>query len=353
MNKFKLFRKFTEWEYWPIYMFYIPNLPYALYLAIKARNLTFYSVTNPSIRSSGNGTESKYKTLELIPEAYKPKSIFVSLTRDFDTIIMELHKSGIDYPIIAKPDVGFRGMLVEKIYSDFNLKKYLEAYPVNLILQEFIDLPNECGIFYHRLPNAKKGAISSLTLKSFLSVQGDGFSSLSELISYDNRAKHYTKLLEKDHKEKWNSILNKDEIILLSDIGNHCRGTQFINGNHLIDEELENTFDKLNVKIDGWFYGRVDVKYNTIEELKKGKNFIILEINGIISEPTHILDPTRITYLEALKSIRQHWRIVYDISEVNYKIGIPSKDFMSFWKEIKELLLYVKRIKRLSKINNN
>ena len=61
-RKIKLFK---NWEYWPSYMFYIPILPYAFYLGLKARSTTFMSAVNPGIQNSGNGTESKYKTLEL------------------------------------------------------------------------------------------------------------------------------------------------------------------------------------------------------------------------------------------------------------------------------------------------
>jgi hypothetical protein len=288
--------------------------------------------------------------LELIPEIYKPKSVFIPKKRDFENIIKDLNKQAIDYPLIIKPDIGFRGMLVQKIHSDNELKRYLEAYPINLIIQEFITLPNECGIFYHRLPNNKKGTISSLTVKSFLSVQGDGFSTLSELISYDNRAQHYSTLLKKDHKDSWDSIIDKNKTILLSDIGNHCKGTQFINGNHLIDKELENTLDKLNAEIDGWYYGRLDIKYNTIEELRKGKSLKILEINGIIAEPTHIYDPYHNSYFQALSGIREHWRFLYAIAMQNIQNGIPTKSFTKFWSEIRWLSSYIKKVERLSKM---
>lgn len=352
MFKLKFFKKFTEWEYWPSYMFYIPNLPYAFYLALKSRNFTFYSAVNPSIKSSGNGTESKFDTLKLVPSSYKPKSIFVSVDRNFEAVIRALHKHGIDYPIIAKPDVGFRGLLVEKIYSDELLKKYLDSYPVPIIIQEFIDLPNECGIFYSRLPNHKKGKITSLTMKSFLSVTGDGVSNLSKLIAYDKRAQHFTAMLRIAHQAKWYSTLKKGETYLLSDIGNHCKGTQFINGNHLIDDKLTEALDTFNKKIKGWYYGRLDVKYNTLEELKEGKNFIVLEINGIISEPTHIYDPYNATYFQALRSIRAHWDIVYNIAKINMEQDNAPKKFKIFWDEIRWLNNYVKKVKKLTKMQS-
>ncbi len=349
MRNTKWFKRFTEWEFWPSYMFYVPNLPYALYLAMKAADFTFYAAVNPKIKNSGNGTESKFETLKLIPEALKPKSVFMQQYPGFNKLIESLHKAGIDYPVIVKPDVGFRGMLVKKIDSDSQLQSYLESYPIPVIIQEFIDLPNECGVFYYRIPGEEKGKITSLTIKSFLMVQGDGVSTLSELVLYDSRAKHYKHLFKKLHKSRWNTIIDKGDFIKLTDIGNHNKGTQFLNGNHLIDESLVSVFDQLAKQIDGWYYGRMDVKYNTIDELKTGKNFIVLEINGTISEPTHIYDPYHTTYFEALKAIRAHWKIMYQIAKENKKRGVKSVRFLDYWSDVKELIQYIKKIKKLSK----
>ncbi len=352
MPKNSFLKRFTQWEYWPAYMFYIPNIPYVVYLAVKARNFTFYSAVNPAIKSSGNGTESKFETLELIPKNYIPNSIFVSENRDFEIIIKKLHTKGIDFPIIAKPDVGFRGMLVEKIYSDKELATYLNNYPIPIILQEYIDLPNECGVFYYRIPGQESGAINSLTFKSFLSVVGNGFSTLAELISFDKRAQHYNKQLQKKHAVKWNQIPRKGEKIILSYIGNHSKGTQFLNANHLIDKDLIHTFDKIKDQIEGWNYGRLDIKYNTWEELKQGKNFVIIEINGAISEPTHIYDSYQTTYFNALKVFRQHWKFLYIIAVKNIENGVSSKNFLEFWSEVKWLLGYIKKVKKLTKVQS-
>ena len=349
MLKNNFLKKFTQWEYWPAYMFYIPNVPYAIYLALKVKNITFFSVINPAIKSSGNGTESKFKTLQLIPKPYRPNSIFIPENRDFETVIKELHKKGLDFPIIVKPDIGFRGMLVEKIHSKKELLTYLNNYPIALILQEFVDLPNECGVFYHRIPGKKTGAINSLTFKSFLNVTGDGFSTLAALVSFDKRAQHYTRQLQKKHVEQWCKIPIKGEKIVLSYIGNHTRGTQFLNANHLIDKELVAVFDKIKDQIEGWNYGRLDVKYNTWEELKRGKHLKILEINGAVSEPTHIYDPYKNTYFEALQAIRLHWRFIYEIAKVNLAKGLQSKDSLEFWNEIKNLRSYIKKVKKLTK----
>jgi len=352
MAKLSFFKKLIQWEYWPSFMFYIPNLPYAFYLAFKMRNFTFYSAVNTGIKNSGNGTESKYRTLDLIPSHLKPKSLFVSQKRTFDKVLSEVEELGISYPLIVKPDIGFRGMLVKKISSPIKLKEYLNSYPLDIIIQEFIDLPKECGIFYYRLPNQENGTISSFTIKSFLTVKGDGVATLSQLVTQDERANHYKDQLQIEHLKNWNKIPDKGADILLSAIGNHSKGTQFINGNHLIDKELNNVLDGLSKKLKGWNYGRIDIKYKTLEDLKKGKNFIILEINGTISEPTHMYDPSKTTYLKALKTMRAHWKIIYQIAKENMDNGVKPSNFIPYWMEVKDLLMYINRVSKLSKLQS-
>lgn len=343
--------KIFHWEYWNSWFFYIPNIPYAFYLIFKAKNLVFFSAANPGIKSSGNGSESKFETLQLIPEELKPKSILHKRGENFEKTIKNILEKNILFPVIAKPDVGFRGLLVKKIETEIDLKKYIQNFDVDFIIQEFIDYKNECGIFYSRNPKEKNGLISSITLKKFLSVIGDGTSTIQELVKLDKRANLYKELIFESHQENLNLILEKNKEIQLSVIGNHCKGTQFINGNHLITHKLTAAFDELNGKIPGWFYGRIDIKYDTFSALENGKNFKILEINGIISEPTHIYDAQSSTYFEALKSIRTHWKILFEISMANHKIyKIPYKNSLLYWKEIKELKLYSKKIALLNQI---
>lgn len=341
--------KILKWEYWPSSMFYIPNLPYAFYLALKAKHSAFFSAANPAIKSSGNGTESKYNTIQLIPEKYRPKSILVKPTKEFKQILSQLKSSQITFPLIAKPDIGFRGLLVKKINSSKELERYLQKYPINIIIQEFLEYENECGIFYHRNPKEEKGYISSLTLKRFLSVTGNGESTLKELILANKRTKLYIDVFSEIHQEKLDTILQKNEVLTLTAIGNHSKGTQFIDGSHLITQKLTQTFDKLSKTINGWYYGRIDIKYNTFSALENDTDFKILEINGIISEPTHIYDSKKSTYLKALKAIRTHWKLLFEIATTNHKqFNIPYKSGKKFMYEISELKNYTKRIRKLS-----
>ena len=340
------FQKILNWEHWPSSMFYVPNIPYALYHAIKAKHLAFFTATNPAIENSGIGTESKYKTIMLVPEQYRPKTIFITPEIDFKEVVLQLSKTDINYPLIAKPDIGFRGLLVCKINSENELKKYLHQHKINIIIQEFLAHENECGIFYYRHPKEKTGTISSLTLKRFVTVTGNGKNNLKELILSDERAKLYYKLFANIHKEELYKVPKKGKQVKLTAIGNHSKGTEFINGNHLINQQLHKTFDKLSHEIKGWYYGRIDLKYNSFDDLVNGKDFKILEINGIMAEPTHIYDQKNMTYLKALKEIRKHWKQIYEISIENHKtLNTPYKNPFTLIKDVITLKKYTKKIK--------
>ncbi|MEE9350573.1 MAG: hypothetical protein V3U80_11035 [Flavobacteriaceae bacterium] len=349
------FIKLTQWEHWATPFFYVPVLPYAFLQALKMRSLTFFLQVNPSIKNSGDGTESKYDTMCLIPEEFRPKSVLIKMNTHFKDVEHAIKSVNITYPLIAKPDKGFRGLLVKKIDTPTALKLYLKKNnSVAIILQEYVDYPNECGVFYHRLPNESKGVISSITLKKFLSVVGDGKATLKDLIRADKRAFLYFDLLQNIHQEKMNSIPVKDKKITLTVIGNHSKGTQFLNGNHLINGELRDTFDALNKKIDGWFYGRLDIKYHTFKELQEGQNFKILEINGILAEPTHIYDASakEASYFKALLAIKNNWKVLTQIAKQNKENHQkPDKKALKYIKEMKGLRAYAKKIIKLNALN--
>ena len=344
------FKKNTNWEYWPSYMFYVPVVPYALYLAIKSRSFGFFSAVNPAIEGSGNGLESKFKTVQLIPEKYKPETIYIKIGEKIESVLPKLVTHKINFPLIIKPDIGFRGLLVKKINSESELSEYIIKYnSINLIIQELIELKNECGIFYYRIPGEKTGKITSITLKKYLMVIGDGTSSISELILKDERAKIYVSLISELNKDRLQTIPKKNEEIVLNIIGNHSKGTQFINGNKLINKELINFFDTLNTSIKGWYYGRVDIKYTNFEDLKKGENLKIIEINGIISEPTHMYDASKGTYFGALKAIKNHWKIIYLIGVKNKKMNRVGFTNLSYLINI--YFSYKKYLKKVSDLS--
>lgn len=312
----------------------------------------YYLNTNPGILYSGNGTESKYETLLKVPEAFRPKSLHFKKGDSFKLLIQQLEERKIDFPLIAKPDIGFRGYLVKKIDNKQKLKTYIDNFDENIIIQELIPYQKELGIFYHRLPDEKSGKVTSVTIKKFLVLKGNGKDTLTELIQKDKRAFLYIDLFKIIHKKDLEKIIPNDEKITLSIIGNHSKGTEFLNGEHLISKDLVEMINKIAIEIDGWYYGRIDLKYKSLEDLLKGKNFKILEVNGIISEPTHIYDAShkKASYRNAVISIKKHWEILDKIAKKNIKISnIETPKMIPYLKNMLWLRTYSKKLRRLNK----
>lgn len=351
MKRNSFFIKLTKWEHWPAFVYYLPLMPFFIMRAIKARQLIHFIIANPGLLYSGIGSESKYQTLGLLPNALIPNSFLVSKSENIKSLPSKLEALHFKYPLIVKPNLGYRGYLVKKINTEEELLKYLDIVKFDVIVQEFIPYKKELGIFYHRFPGETKGKITSVTIKKFIESTGDGKSSLSDLIQNDERALLYHELFAKIHKDKMDFVYPKGEKVILSVIGNHSKGTQFINGNHLIDAELETFINSICCNIEGWHYGRLDIKYENLEKLLKGESFKVLEINGIISEPTHIYDASYkgASFYQALKSINYHWGIMGEIGKkVHEQQGIPYPKVFPLIKNLIMLRSYNKKLKELN-----
>ncbi|MBS1631389.1 MAG: hypothetical protein JST10_02335, partial [Bacteroidetes bacterium] len=231
-------------------------------------------------------------------------------------------EAGFSYPFIVKPDVGMKGILFRKIENEDQLRKYHERIPVEYIVQELIEMPVEVSVFYFRHPANDKGVVSGFIQKELLEVFGDGQSTLWELILKHPRAKFRLEEMKHRHEQRLDRIFPKDQHFYLSYAGNHNRGARFINLRDQIDEPLLKVFDELSHYTGKFYYGRYDIKCQSIEDLKQGKNYSILEFNGSGAEPNHIYD-AGLSIWQAYREILKHWKALYEISKYNHKNGTP------------------------------
>ena len=131
------------------------------------------------------------------------------------------------------------------------------------------------------------------------------------------------------------------EILLLEPIGNHSRGTMFLNGNEHISEALCHHFDEIARNFTGIYYGRFDLKCHSISELEKGERYKVLEFNGVASEPAHIYDPSYPTW-KAYRDIFRHWKIIYQISRVQLTKGVKPMTIREAARSLREYIRYMK-----------
>jgi hypothetical protein len=308
--------KILKYEYWPLWLFYLPLIPAVIWFIIKHRSFSFYIYANPGIENGGFAGESKKRILDSIDPRYKPITNIFSPYDDAETIKDYLNTSGINFPVIAKPDIGEQGKGVEKIISLEQLEKYVVSSKENFIIQEYVNAPFEFGVFYIKHPGHLRGRVTSLTAKRFLSVTGNGVSTIEELMQLNDRARLQIVRLKKKGDVNLQRIPKYNEYVLLEPIGNHCLGTEFIDANHLINDRLNFVFDAIASSIPGFHYGRFDLRVPSVQDLQSGQNIKILELNGAGSIPGHIFDPSY-KLLNAYIDVIQHWKAASEIAFLN------------------------------------
>ena len=217
-------------------------------------------------------------------------------------------------------------------------KEDLEHYPgwsrYDFIIQEYVDHPVELAVMYHRFPG-QKGKVTSVCLKAFLSVVGNGASSIKELMKADVRSDLQIKRLEAVKPALLNRIPQSGEIVQLEPIGNHCLGTEFINANDWIDDSLNEVFDAIGQQMKGIYFGRFDIRCKSLDDLRQGRYLSILEFNGASAEAAHVYD-RRIPVSRKYRDIKEHWQIAFEIARVQKKKGVPSMNTRTFFRLLKK-----------------
>lgn len=321
------FVKLLHWEYWPTYLVYAPVAFIYAYFALRARKLFFFSAVNPVIETGGVFGESKINILNRIPQAYLPTTIFIAKeNKNLKYILGAIEKANINFPFIAKPDVGERGFLVEIIKNKPALLAYLKTINADFIIQDLVDTPLELSVLYYRMPDAQKGKITSVCIKRKLFVIGDGQSTVEELMLKKPRARLQLARFQKQYPERLIQMPKVGEEVELEPIGNHSRGTTFVNANQHIDKQLEAVFDKIGFQMENIYYGRFDFKCQSFEHLKRGETIKILEFNGVAGEPAHIYDPEYPLW-KSYRDLYQHFKIIFKIGQAQSKKGVPSMTF--------------------------
>jgi hypothetical protein len=316
---------------------------------VRSGSIWFFTPSNPKLTFGGMEGEPKKEMHDLLPAHLRPAFFNVFPYEDFSFVLKRLSASGIKYPLIAKPEVGGQGILFRKINSEEVLKNYHDHVSVEYFLQEFINYPIEVSLFYYRFPGESKGVITGFLLKIPMQVTGDGLHTLEELILRNSKSGKRMKELRARHGHNFNMIIPDGEKYMLSYAANHNRGALFIDMKEEIDENLCSLLDGISHLVNDFFYGRYDIMCNSIEDLKQGKNFVILEYNGCGAEPNHFYD-TGYTLINAWKEILKHWKVLYLISRKNYKAGIPYWPAMKGFRFRKETRNHYKKMKTADKI---
>jgi hypothetical protein len=343
--KWKSFwEKISNWELWPFKLRYFLISPVWIWYCIRSGSPWFFSSSNPTLTFGGFEGEDKREMYDLLPTAFYPKTIYISPKDSIGDIKILVRQHGFEYPFVAKPDIGMKGLLFRKIDNEQQLVTYHQLNVVDYLIQDLVEYPLEVSVFYYRLPNDQKGVISGFIQKELMDVFGDGKSTLWELIMQHPKARHRPEEMRIKHEHNLETVIPHGERYILTYAANLNRGAKFTNLHHLIDDDLLKIFDELSHKAQ-FYYGRYDIKCESVEDLKQGKNFTILEFNGSGAEPNHVYN-AGFSLFDAYAVFLHHWKVLYNISRYNKQHGIPYWPLMKGMRFLKEAKRHLKVLEK-------
>lgn len=311
----------------PKWLIVVPLLLQWLWLSLRYRGLALPSCANPAITAGGLVGEGKTEYFDGMGALARAAtagngSFIVTGASDTDAAERCMQQAGIDFPIIAKPDIGWCGFGVQRIDDAAALARYLAAYPLGerVVLQAYVADEGEAGIFYVRHPGRDRGTVTGIALRHFPQVTGDGLSSIAALIARDPRLQRLGRdgLHRYDHDPA--RIPAAGERLRLSTIGSTRVGGLYRNGEALITPALIAAVDAIARDMPEFHFGRFDVRYASEDALRRGEGFTIIEVNGAGSEAIEAWDP-ELRPQAAFARIFAKQALLFEISAANRRRG--------------------------------
>ena len=256
--------------------------------------------------------EKKSDIYKFLPQEYYPQTFLVTRLSEIEDIIQS---NKLSLPVILKPNIGYKGVLVEKVEDWSQVTQVFEKFEgKEIIVQEFVDLKKEYALLFYKYPASGKYGISSLIEKSYPFIRSDGKSTIRELITnLKNPFLDKENLFQNMPSEYLQSVPMSGEKIEVEKIGNYSRGAKFHSRMDEINEEVIRVTHDLFRNVEGMNFFRIDFKADSLIAFQKGK-YKILEVNGAKSEPLHIYD-RQFSLTRVIKDIHLHWMIMNDIVE--------------------------------------
>ncbi len=285
-------------ERMPKWLICIPLTLQWLWLALRYQSLTLPTVANPALTAGGLVGEGKLEYFESMgPIALSATAPYCAIPTGRmytgQQIQNIMNHAGLSFPVIAKPDVGLCGHGVRLVATIRELLDYLTAFPRHetVVLQQYLAQEGEAGIFYVRYPGADTGAIIGLALRSFPRITGDGQRSIAQLIAADPRAQRLLRSTRHQSSYDPKRIPAVNEMVRLATIGSTRVGGLYADGGQYITPELTSAIDAIAKDMPMFYFGRFDVRFDSLRELAAGRAFSIMEINGAGSEAIQAWDP--------------------------------------------------------------
>ncbi|MDQ7007650.1 MAG: hypothetical protein Q9Q40_10485 [Acidobacteriota bacterium] len=304
--------RWKRWEFWPPWALYPPIVAWILWLTLRHGGLSVFTSVNTKLWSAGVIGGSKIRILAALSSCDErvARSWLLAPDPDLDRrterLLEATARLGLDWPVVLKPDSGARGRGVGIVHDGAEARAHLAAEPGPLVLQEYVP-GREYGVFYTRMPGEARGRIFSITDKRPAEVVGDGRRCLEELIYDDPRAVALARVYCEGLAGRLAEVPAAGERVRLGELGTHCRGAIFLDGNHLRTPALEDAVDRLASAVEGFHFGRFDLRAPSEQAFRRGR-FKVVELNGLVSEAAHVYDPS-FSLLAAYRVFFRQWSL--------------------------------------------
>ena len=300
-----------HFEFWHPRLF---ELPYYLYLlggcALRLLPIKSLAKANYALDHGEIGIGSKVQTqfafdqthflpTEALPDTLNPGAK--------EALVLQFgEKHG--YPLIQKSDIGSVGKGVVKLLASTEIAARISDLRGPYLVQKYTAHNNEFGVFFARRKG--KGEITGINRKHFPSVTGDGVQTLGELAATHERATaHWQTFLQ---YLDTSSVPAKGEVVQLSFIGSHTMGCKFTDDSDLLTPALSDAVSALFASQPGFNFGRLDVKAESLDAFQAGE-FVVIEVNGVASLPTHMFDPEKSVW-KAWREFLRHGQLLLEIA---------------------------------------
>jgi hypothetical protein len=323
-------RRLTRWEYWSIWAIYPPVVVYILWLGLRHRGWTLFTAVNPGM-PAGGGVVGLSKSMILNGLARAGNRIATwtlvesgALPVRNATVRRFMAENGLGYPVVLKPDRGERGAGVVIARDVHAIEQMLRTCAGPIVVQAYV--PGvEWGVFYVRKPGVEKGEIFAITDKRVVGVEGDGVRSLEALILADDRAVNMAPFFLGKFTGRLSEVLGAGERLVLSELGTHCLGAVFLDGDAQQTPQLADAVDAVSQTYEGFYFGRYDLRAESAAAMQAGE-FRVIELNGVTSEATSMYDPKHSVWYGWATLCRQ-WKLAFEIGAANRRRGATTLTF--------------------------
>lgn len=396
-------RRARHHEFWPGIAFYALLVPIHAILAIRHRGILAWTACNPGIDAGGGILgESKGATFaragapSLLDSCTPPESraadnaavpqhgmgardlaqVYDALRAGRDSVATHAPTPGVwpwafvaagetparraqrvldlldaepalgGFPVILKPDTGFRGFAVRLARTPDHVRAYFHEVTTPVLVQRFHPGPHECSLLWaRRVPvvqaslatttpthRALVGEILTATHKDFQTIVGDGVSTLEALIDRDPRARLQRDVFRARHADNLARVLDAGEALALNVAGNHCQGTIFRDGQFLVTDDLARVVDHLCDTLAASTFDcvRLDIRYADRDALQRGRHFAIVDINGTMGESVNVYDPGR-GLPWAVGVLWKHWSRLFALGAWRREMGHAPLTLGGLW----------------------